>query len=216
MDVRSGIEKLGKRFGQNPMNFTVEASLVAELQKILREGDSFSVQGKYKYDKGGKWKFTNYKEEYLDRICRSQDISNVQMEVNIGRPGHNDHRIDLCIFSSNIEQRKIDVVNGTKYFPKEVLEAAIEVKYIKNRNVPPVALEDEDDNWADFDKDIEKLESLPEDTQKFLVVFSNKNIFQTPKDDDESTTMAHKRLKGLREARDDIEVLQFYPADPDN
>lgn len=35
MTVEDSINELGQRFNEKPMNFTVEASLVAELQNIL-------------------------------------------------------------------------------------------------------------------------------------------------------------------------------------
>lgn len=213
MTVEESIKRLGRRFNEKPMNFTVEASLVAELQNILRDmvGEQIKVEGRYKFDKGGKWDFTNYKEGYLEHICQEQEISNVQMEVNIGRPGFNDHRVDLAILSDGLGKKKVDVVNGSKYFPKDALEVAVEMKYIKNRNVPPKPLEDADGDWADFDEDVEKLKSLPESTDKYILVFSNKNIFQTPDIDDKSSNKSHRRLEGMRNVSEDIKILQFYP-----
>jgi len=90
--VWKSIEALEDSFRENPLNFTVEASLRTELLNELRnklakcgpeeEGEVTAWAG-YLTDPPA-----NYKHAYLNRICLPQRIQIVQPEVNIGHSTH--------------------------------------------------------------------------------------------------------------------------------
>jgi len=175
--VTDSISELSERFIENPLDFTVEASLVAELQRIMRgrvDEEMISVEAKYNgfEKKGFNKNFTKYKEGYLEEICNQDEIHKVQIEVNIGKPSEN-KLVDLAVLKKNCDNENCDIklVKGTKYFDSEIIEHAVEMKFIKNKNVPPTGICDF------FENDLDKLDSLNNAKSKHLVIFSNKNIF---------------------------------------
>ncbi|MFO7991769.1 MAG: hypothetical protein R6U61_05700 [Thermoplasmata archaeon] len=92
--VTNSISELSERFIGNPLDFTVEASLVAELQRIMTgrvDEEMVSVEAEYNgfENTGFNKNFTNYKEGYLKGICNPKKIHKVQIEVNIGKPSEN-------------------------------------------------------------------------------------------------------------------------------
>lgn len=215
--VEESIKELGERFKKNPLRFTVETSLLAELQKIMKgrmETEKIEVEAKYKdfeEDSDHEEDYTNYKEKYLKRICNQKEISEVQIEVNIGEKGRN-RLLDLAVLGEKV---KIYLVNGTKYFKKESIEHAVELKFIKNKNVPPKEITDF------FSRDIKKLEKVSQADSKHLVIFSNKNIFQREVDskskeeinDDKYTDDAHDRIDALVDhcGDKDIKLYHYFP-----
>lgn len=208
--VRSSIEELKNRFEENPLDFTVEDSLVFELTNILRKrGKKIEVSAEYRNFDNEDYEenYTDYKRKYIERICKQEEIHNVQIQVNIGKPwksrgvGKN-RRLDLAVLKENTEIR---LIRGTKYFLPQFVEHAVEVKFIKNKNLPPKSL-------GKFKRDIEKLKSLGESKSRHLVIFSNKNIFQVKEEDKRSTSKARRRFEKLEnKAEEDIEVWNCFP-----
>jgi len=227
--VGESIKELGEKFKHNPLEFTVETSLVAELQSILSEKcncEKISVEdAKFKNFKDDRYKedYTDYKEEYLKRICDQDEISKVQIEVNIGEKGKN-RLLDLAVLS---EQTEIYLINGTKYFKKESIEHAVELKFVKNKNIAPTTLEKLNENNDSLDEnnflegDLKKLKELDKADSRHLVIFSNKNIFQKEVDggskeevnDERFTERALDRIDALVKYCDDkdIKVYHYFP-----
>jgi len=231
--VKKSIKELGKIFQDNPLNFTVESSLVAELQRIIRNNskeDEVSVSAEYRdfeseiYDQD----YTNYKEDYVQSICDPGRIQKIQIEVNFGTPsekqGEGKNRlIDLAVLREDSDIRLID---GTKYFLPKSIEHAVEVKFIKNKNIPPKELEkvEEDGYSTDNDnflaRDLNKLTGN-KSKSNHLVIFSNKNIFQMKNngykeeeiEDGKFTKEARRRYRKLKTycEDNDIELYHFFP-----
>ena len=227
--VKESIKKLGEKFKHNPLDFTVETSIVAELQEIMkRKIESEEIEIKARYDDFNKNSeheadYTNYKERYLKRICNQDEISKVQIEVNIGKKGKN-RLLDLAVLN---DDTKIYLINGTKYFDKESIEHAVEVKFVKNKNIAPTTLEELNENNDSLDEnnflegDLKKMKELDKAISKHLVIFSNKNIFQKEVDGESKdgvnherfTKEAHRRIDALVDYCDDenIDVYHYFP-----
>lgn len=87
--VRESIRKLQEKFSKTPLNYTVEESLIAELQPMLRKkGKKINVTANYKDFESEDFEenYTEYKAKYLERICKPSRIRKVQTKVNIGNP----------------------------------------------------------------------------------------------------------------------------------
>ncbi|MFB6182667.1 MAG: hypothetical protein ABEI78_01250, partial [Candidatus Nanohaloarchaea archaeon] len=177
---------------------------------------------------------------YVNSFKEDNSINRVKAEVNIGKgSGKTDELIDICIFGGE-DQVKIKYDEGSKYFDKEEeqgLHTAIEVKYVKNDNLPgsvwenpenrrkenaelPQSPEDIEDTTKQFFKDIQKLSNLNAEN-KALLIFSNKNIFQQPDNQDKKWTdqaedqknnaKAIRRLRNLKEVLgDDIALREVH------
>lgn len=187
-ELKEALDEVGNEFNETPFSFLVESSIQYRLREILsEEHGSTSIKVETK-------DVTDYKRDYIDTFKQRNSIDLVQAEVNLGKGGdHNDHLIDLCIFEGS-KQLSATVKNGSKYFDKDQIEAAIEIKYVKNDNMlgsiwkddnAPKNLEElkdireESSDSKQFFKDIIKLSNLDAEN-RVLVVFSNKNILQQP------------------------------------
>lgn len=100
---------------------------------------------------------------------------------------------------------------GSKYFTENSIEHAVELKFIKNQDLPSSKLEEGD--WADFSRDLKKLKELKSAKSKHLVVFSNKNFFQQAQGDQWSTEKAHERYQKLEKKCEDL-VIMLWEASP--
>lgn len=206
--VRESIRKLQEKFSKNPLNYTSKYSLVAELQNILREkGKKITVSAKYKdfEDEGYEEDYTKYKEKYLRKICEQNKIHNIQMQVNSGNKREN-KLLDLAVLRN--DNTEIKLIQGTKYFTPQSIEHAVEVKFVKNKNIPS-----KNPAKKEFKKDFKKLQGLGEPKSRHLVIFSNKNIFQQEEEDKQSTKSAKDRFKELENKFKDENVIveECYP-----
>lgn len=190
------------------MDYPTEESLIAELQRLLREkGKRIMVSADYKDFEDDYYQedFTDYKEDYLERICDQREIHNVQMKVNFGNRGE-DRFLDLAVLREDYTEVKI--IDGKKYFPPGSIEHAIQVHLVERENVPPKnPVED------GFNEDFEKLRDLGEPKSRHLVIFSNKNIFQYSETDERFTEVSAERYRKLEEKfkGTNIIVEECYP-----
>ena len=222
MGIENAIQRLNDRFQSRPLNYTVEHSLVADLQQFVHDevGQNVPAYGLYHSSES-----TNYKQKYLDRLCRQQSIPNVQIEVNVGESGRN-RRVDLAVLRPTTENPEaenspdspavsIQFVNGTKYYQSAAVQHAVEVKYIKNQDLPSVQFgKSGSEDWGDVDGDLSKLGSLTESVESsHLVIVSNKNIFQQEEADEYSTLEARDRYETLQEEceRHGIRLTEIHP-----
>lgn len=252
--IDEAVEDVRDDFHTNPASFLVEATvqdaLVTELNKKFEGKTSIKTDVDLE-------ETAEYKEEYIKALDQADGnkMDRVKREVNVGEgQGEKDHLFDICIFDE--DSVTITIEGGSKYFKHgdEDIRAAIEVKYVKNDNLPSTSWEnpeqrdkadnppsppdagdlkpDEDgerdrDESDQFFNDIAKLIQSDADV-KYLVVFSNKNIFQQPvgegrvldRDnavDDNSQGKAIRRLDNLLDTLEDagIEFREVH-IDPNN
>jgi len=227
--IECGIEELGEKFVEDPLDFTVEASLVAELQNIMRNKDwaeKINVCAKYKEFDDEKYEednpYTEYKEKYLEEICDQDRIHKVQIEVNFGNK-RNNKLLDLAVLGN--DKPKIVLINGTKYFHPKYIQHAVEVKFVKNKNIaPPITEEGKKDKFQIedlpklFKKDVKELNDLDNVKSRHLVIFSNKNIFQINEEGGKYNEKAQNRYRILKKLCDmdngennKIELHNYFP-----
>ena len=187
--VYLAVSELEEKFREKPLQFTVESALVDELVRILRnnvEEPVVSVEGKYEReedDAPDEFNYTNYKEPYLCNMGKSQKISRVLPEVNIGDRGEN-KRLDIAVLRDSEEPIEVEIKKGTKYFHKKDIEHAIEVKYVKNDNI--IASKNEEDEKEIFPHtqgDLSKLrKNMSDADSRWMIIASNKDIFKKEED----------------------------------
>jgi hypothetical protein len=222
-DLEDGIDDIREEFREDPTEYLVESSIQYELVNILKDyyGENLDADVSIKNNP------PKYKKEYVNSFKGDNSINRVKAEVNIGKgSGKTDELIDICIFDGE-DQVKIKYDEGSKYFDEEEergLHTAIEVKYVKNDNLPgsvwenpekrrkenaelPQSPEDIEDTTKQFFKDIQKLSNLNAEN-KILLIFSNKNIFQQPDNKDEKWTEQGKDQENNRKAVRRLENLK--------
>ncbi|QCC51432.1 hypothetical protein [Halapricum salinum] len=225
MSLSSAITQLDTEFQATPLNFTVEQSLQARLQHLLRQelGETILARGGFDHDDT-----TNYKEKYIRRLAEPHEISSVQSEVNYGSPNAN-KRLDIAVLqpestpqysdldyvpSAETPNLTVRFVDGTKYFPAAAITHAIEIKYIKNVDIAGSRLErDSLDEWPYLNNDLRKLAELPDTVSRHLLICTNKNPFQRGEEDVYGTTKAQRRFERVQTECDarDITLTEIHP-----
>lgn len=185
MDYEAAISQLQSEFEENPLDFFVEAELQARLQEILKE----QVSGKTKVTETENEPGTQKHRDYTDAALETDYINRVHLEVKTEQEGGN---IDLCIFG---EEASVSMSSGTKNFDAEDLEAAVELKFVKNLDYA------QDKKVEDIREDIQRLDRLPNHLYKAVVIFANKDIFR-------EGTKYSDRLEDLKQESEHVEV--FY------
>lgn len=177
VDIKDCIEKLVRDFKKNPLHYFTEGDMVSKFYYILKNNlllddiDDINVNNAVKY-----------RNESLKKIAESTITDPIHVEVPL--KFEEDHkeiekkignrRIDIAILKQNGEI-SYSLENGSKkWFPKD-FSTAIEIKFIKNT----ANLNDTLKNR--FEKDLEKL-SYFTDADKYLLIFSHKNIFENNPD----------------------------------
>jgi len=224
MTIANAIRQLEAEFQAAPIKFTVEQAVQTRLQSLLRGQIDRTVLVRGGYSRAD---ITNYKEKYLQRLADPHKISAVLPEVNFGNPGANE-RLDLAVLrpvgSSYDELDEVPpadrpiitvrLVDGTKYFHPSVIEHAIEIKYIKNKDIAGAGFESTSlDDWPHFERDLQKLGSLDTATSRHLVICTNKNPFQQDERDSRGTEKARRRFERVQHeaANRDIQVTEIHP-----
>lgn len=158
--VEECVEKIGENFKENSMSYLTESDLKLEIVFQLRN----EVKDKSVKTDMEKKNVTNYKEPYIDKIKNSSIGSPVHTEVNVGERD-NKILIDIGIFRDRVVG---EIDNGTKRFEPECLEHALEIKFVKNKdNIGSIQY---------FENELEKFQDILDPmTEKYLLVFSNKN-----------------------------------------
>jgi len=192
--VEKCIKNVGKKFDDHPLSFLTESDIKLEIASSLRDEEKNDNVQEVRLEKKD---VTKYKEGYIQRMVNSKLVSYVHTEVNVGENGEDSH-IDIGIFRNHVE----GVINdGTKRFKADCLEHALEIKFIKNQdNVGIDHFEDETEKFLD---------RLDPSTQKYLIVFSNKNALSEGK----RSKKGKKAKRTLEKKAEEIgfEFYNFYP-----
>jgi hypothetical protein len=225
MGVEEAIKRLNDEYQQAPLNFPVEQAVQARLVELLRENFTSTLLARAGFRDD---ETTKYKQKYLKRIAKPQEISPVQAEINFGFPTEN-KRLDIAIlrpsalqnqeqldYLPSVEEQALTIrlVDGTKYYPVDAIKHAIEIKYIKNVDIAGSRLErDSIDEWPYFDRDLRKLSELDDTDSRHLIVFTNKNPFQKGEQDKRGTKKAQRRFQRVSSecAQRDITLSEIHP-----
>jgi len=199
MNYQRILDEIAEAFIERPLDFLLEQDLqtrVAEaLRHELRNRDSLYADfadASLTYSSNN---MANYKLPYPKEIQQTAEgienpISRVHTEVAV-----QDHltaadgwreQIDVVVFRNPLENA-IEWNDGSNRFDPEDFEAAIELKYIKNKNYFPThsgvdnLVESLKTDSNSIESDLEELAALPDHTETFLVIFSNYNyLYQGP------------------------------------
>jgi hypothetical protein len=192
--VDESIKQLKEEFQNNPLNFVTERDCVIRLVELLKSkrppGDK-TVQAEAKIDPNVPKK----KRNYVEAIGKPQMIDRIHTEVNYGEKS----KLDLIVFNGEKVIIRINK-NCTKYFRPEDFDYAVELKFIKNKPSPYRDL------MKRFEDDIKKLEALNEKVKKYLIIISNKNIFE---DEQRKFKELERKCK-----EKNINLVDIYPSLP--
>jgi hypothetical protein len=183
------VDNLQSEFEENPLNFFVEAELQARLKQLIQQEISRETEIADTENFPG----TEKHREYTDKALETDSIDRTHLEVKTDQEGGN---IDLCVFQ---QEASVEMSGGTKVFDAEDLEAAFELKFVKNLDYA------QPDKVSDIRGDIKRLDRLPDHIEKYVVIFANKDIFR-----DSPQTDYSDRLPELREESADVTVYYSH------
>jgi hypothetical protein len=189
MNYENTVENLQSEFEENPLNFFVEAELQARLKQLIQQEISRETEIADTENFPG----TEKHREYTDKALETDSIDRTHLEVKTDQEGGN---IDLCVFQ---QEASVEMSGGTKVFDAEDLEAAFELKFVKNLDYA------QPDKVSDIRGDIKRLDRLPDHIEKYVVIFANKDIFR-----DSPQTDYSDRLPELREESADVTVYYSH------
>lgn len=189
MRFDSTVEKLQSEFEKNPLNFFVEAELQARLKELIRD----EINGETEIVDTENYPGTEKHREYTDKALEAESIERTHLEVKTEQEGGN---IDICVFQ---ESASVEMSDGTKVFYAEDLDAAFELKFVKNKDYA------QPDRVSDIREDIKRLDRLPSHIDKYVVIFANKDIFR-----DNSQTNYSERLPELERESQEVDVYYSH------
>ena len=198
-------EELAENFRENPLDYVAEADLQISLVELLRSrlspptsvADGISLEGVGD---------DSFKREYPQTIERkltqNGQLNRVHAEVSVKKG----ERLDAAVFRHELTEDIRWVSGGSKRFSEGDIEAAYELKFVKNKTSFPkhpgnsvdelaedepsvegiLQREGSDDPLLDFDEnkiraDIRELNELQEVENRFLLIFSNNNyLYHNP------------------------------------
>ncbi|MCG1001861.1 MULTISPECIES: hypothetical protein [Halobacterium] len=190
---RDACESVASEFVARPIDFTVEfevqARLYEELRRRLADIDALRTNGKHPsltHTSDG------YKRAYWTTIESKWRESDALTRVHPELTVQENERIDLAVLGETVDA--VEWHDGSKRFSASDLDAAFEVKYVKNKpRFPTTAAASElaalsDDELRDaldveensLGPDFEELARLPDDVETFLLLVSNKNYLYCP------------------------------------
>jgi hypothetical protein len=236
MEYQRVLEEISEMFKARPLDFLLEQDLQSRVAEVLRQelrcqnalyADFVDESLTYSSNNMANYKL-RYPQEIQRKVQESEtSLSRVHTEVAV-----QDHltaadgwreQIDVVAFRNQLET-PIEWNDGSKRFDPEDFEAAIELKYIKNKNYFPTHSEVDDltkslkTDSNSIESDLEELAALPQHTETFLVIFSNYNyLYQGPVlDTSETKKKKYTRIGDamcdwLRANAEDTYVLYAQP-----
>jgi hypothetical protein len=189
MNYENTVENLQSEFEENPLNFFVEAELQARLKQLIQQ----EISGETKIADTKNFPGTEKHREFTDKALETDSINRTHLEVKTSQEGGN---IDLCVFQ---QEASVEMSGGTKVFDAEDLEAAFELKFVKNLDYAQPG------KVSDIRSDIKRLDRLPDHIEKYVIIFANKNIFR-----DSPQTDYSDRLPELQQESDDVTVYYSH------
>lgn len=197
MSYRELAGELGDEFVSHPLDFVTEVDLQVRLVDLLRrelsEGRS-RVRDPILEDTPSSYK-EEYWKEIQERLKKKGEIDRVHTEASVKQG----ERLDVAVFSREIENRIRWVSSGSKRFSTSDIDAVFELKFIKNKykfptkkgvtrdelqkKDPPVddLISDLDFSENKIESDVKELNRLDDVSNRFFLLFSNNNyLFGEP------------------------------------
>lgn len=188
MTFQEVCEAVASEFVARPVDFTVEYEVQARHYEQLRQRLAANGELETVGQRPTLAKTTDgYKRDYWQAVQSKWEenggLTRVHPEVTVQKG----ERIDLAVLASETDY--VEWHNGSKRFDANDLDAAFEVKYIKNKSRFPTTarvnrlrgmddtqlrtvLDTAENGLVD---DLNELGNLPDDVDTFLLLYSNKN-----------------------------------------
>jgi hypothetical protein len=134
VNYQGAINGLGQTFRETPLEFTMEADLQARLVELLRNEGTKDVPVDLQWDKEN---VANYKTPHVQKLADNPGrISRIHPEINTtDKDKSANKQLDVGVFNS--DEVSVDWNDGSKRYMISDLDGAIELKYVKNKNVFP-------------------------------------------------------------------------------
>lgn len=228
------LEDLAEDFLERPIEFGTEADLRVRLHQLLSEAAAADGRTEAVLEDprlvGDVPSYKRASKDAIEGKLRERGaIDRVRLEVTVDTR----RTYDVVRFADRIGSPIEWVRNGSKRFDETDLEAAVTLKFIKNKCYPPLDCPITDDRILEMDLealqsafdarensiagDLADLAALPDDVAAAFVLVSNNNyLFAEPLGDAEAV-QEKKRRAGeavrayLREAAADVGVLYVHP-----
>ena len=166
-DIKDAVHQILDGYRRKPIDFNVEISLQSRLSTLLKqELDPNTASVGETINSANRTL-----RPYVDVALNIDTISRVREEINTKATRGN---LDLGVLQATDVTVEME---GTKRFREKELEAAIEIKYIKNA-----------DHFGDYrlqrdgeiiiETDLRRLSQFPGDTEKYFLLFSNADLFR--------------------------------------
>lgn len=243
MQYHRALTRVAEQCTQSPIEFTVELDIQARLVEILRQGlrDSSALSAQFsnkRIEYTGQTQ--NYKEGYVDHFLSkvgsdNKPFSRVHTEVapyeELIEDLESREHIDVVVFNEQMNN-PIKWRGGSQRHHWDDYEAAIEVKYIKNKAKFPADINDTEISEATIEElqtaidlqensiasDIEELERLPNSTEKYLMLVSNHDYLYrgTIADLDQRrqqryTQLGSAAIKEMQSRAEETQILYVHP-----
>jgi len=213
------VEDIAREFVDNPADFVTEYDLQARhherLRNELRECNRLSTEVS-RVDFNDITSYKQYQWQAIQSAFLDQGITRVHGEVS--KEKHN--RFDVIVLNKQL-LHPVHGDDGVKKFDERDFSAAIELKFVKNKDKFPTHAgstsidPQHDDSYVrdelDFGpnkirEDIDRLNDLPDSVETYLAIYSNKNYLYTePISEGERDHHEYARIGRL--AREQIEKM---------
>lgn len=217
----NAVIQLAEEFKTNPMDFILERDLQARLYEILRESLEERGRSMAQFACSNRLmigdKTPDYKQGFGDLIeakLRDQNqVSRVHTEVAFHQPleaREGREQFDIAVLREQID-RPFAWNDGSKRADMDLVAAAIELKYIKNKKGFPVNLKFDDIEDADIssiaarlkkdandiEEDLDELEEVNDvyTTDVFILIASNYDYLHRSEKHDTSVRRNHINRK---------------------
>jgi len=227
-------ESLGKEYISHPIEYGTEADLRVRLHQILIDQlkDESQIYANVKEPRlvGDTRSYKQaYKQNIESKLKQQGSINRIRMDVSVDKR----RQYDVVCFKDQIESPISWVRSGSKRFDENDLEAALGIKYIKNKCYPPIRCPITDDALLEMDNtelesvfnekensirnDIEDLNSLPSGVTGVFVLISNNNyLFSEPLSAEEQGEKKKQQAgigarRWLESFSEDVGILYIHP-----
>jgi len=177
--VESAIQELLREFENRPIDFNVEVSVQSRLSGLLRD----SLDPVYASVGETRNEAPKALRAYVQKALDVEEVERVREEINTEII---DGNTDLGVLG---EEDITVEMTGSKRFKAQDLNAAIEIKFIKNAtDYGDYRLISGDDHR--IEKDLRRLTRFPDHVSKHFILFANCDLFCKTTDEDYSEEMS--------------------------
>lgn len=195
-DVSHGISRLRHSFQRSPLNYMSSASIAADLRDELRKWqDTVNFTCEQAEESVG------YKQKYMESLARQgQNVHSIQMHARVGTP--DEHNVyDIVVLRGSTT---LNVFDGAIYVTPDSVEHAVKIHYLPQESLVQPEF---------FEEDIGQLQWVDAADSQWLLVASNKNVFQHQQRDTKYSERAKEYREALEERCEEagVHIEEIHP-----